>query len=330
MSLEKPCKSETRCKYRGPNGETCSEPAEFEGLCFWHDSSQKKQQPDLVEKLEARARTGEPMIGFSLRYADLEGVNLVCKGANDGYKLQHCDLYRANLRRSHLFHLDLEGTSLMKADLTGANLNCANLSDSNLLGVILAGTKLDNIHWDKLVLQEKVASENEGNREAQQDYYEQAEEIYRNLRRTNEAQGLFENAGYFFKREMIMRRYQLPKYSTKRVLSKIVDMFCGYGEEPARVVMFSMLIILSFAVIYSFIGITDGDQVISLSSGKDFFSNFENLMRSIYFSIVTFTTLGYGDLAPVGWTRAFAAIEAFIGSFTLALFVVVFVKKMTR
>ena len=50
----------------------------------------------------------------------------------------------------------------------------------------------------------------------------------------------------------------------------------------------------------------------------------------MYFSVVTFTTLGYGDLVPVGPSRVIAAIEAFVGSFTLALFVVVFVKKMTR
>ena len=54
------------------------------------------------------------------------------------------------------------------------------------------------------------------------------------------------------------------------------------------------------------------------------------LIKLMYFSVVTFTTLGYGDLVPVGPSRIIAAIEAFAGSFTLALFVVVFVKKMTR
>ncbi len=53
-------------------------------------------------------------------------------------------------------------------------------------------------------------------------------------------------------------------------------------------------------------------------------------MNSIYFSVVTFTTLGYGDISPHGFARFIAAFEAFMGSFTMALFVVVFVKKMTR
>ena len=47
--------------------------------------------------------------------------------------------------------------------------------------------------------------------------------------------------------------------------------------------------------------------------------------------MVTYTTLGYGDITPaLGVSRFLAAFEALIGGFTLALFVVVFVKKMTR
>ena len=57
---------------------------------------------------------------------------------------------------------------------------------------------------------------------------------------------------------------------------------------------------------------------------------FTDREEAIYYTLVTFTTLGYGDFTPVGLSRIFAAFEAFTGSFTLALFVVVFVKKMTR
>jgi hypothetical protein len=38
----------------------------------------------------------------------------------------------------------------------------------------------------------------------------------------------------------------------------------------------------------------------------------EMLGRDLYFSAVTFTTLGYGDCAPEGVTRAFAAFEALL------------------
>jgi hypothetical protein len=45
---------------------------------------------------------------------------------------------------------------------------------------------------------------------------------------------------------------------------------------------------------------------------------------------VTFTTVGYGDITPVGIARLVAALEAFAGAFLMALFVAVFGKKMMR
>lgn len=43
--------------------------------------------------------------------------------------------------------------------------------------------------------------------------------------------------------------------------------------------------------------------------------------ESLYFSIITFTTLGYGDLAPIGWGRAVAGAEVLIGLCLTALLI---------
>lgn len=44
-----------------------------------------------------------------------------------------------------------------------------------------------------------------------------------------------------------------------------------------------------------------------------------NWADGIYFSIVTFTTLGYGDYQPVGYGRYFAATQALAGYIVLGL-----------
>jgi hypothetical protein len=69
-------------------------------------------------------------------------------------------------------------------------------------------------------------------------------------------------------------------------------------------------------------------QIFSVDNSLE--DNISFFFECLYYSVVTFTTLGYGDFIPVGFSRLEAALEAFTGSFTIALFVVVFVKKMTR
>ena len=52
--------------------------------------------------------------------------------------------------------------------------------------------------------------------------------------------------------------------------------------------------------------------------------------RCLYFSFVTFTTLGYGDLAPCApFSRFLASLEAFSGVFIMGLFVTANVRKLS-
>lgn len=99
-------------------------------------------------------------------------------------------------------------------------------------------------------------------------------------------------SGRYIQRELTMRRLQLPLWSIQRFTSWIVDLFCGYGEAPMRVVLFSLLLIFICSIFYFFFGLNFQGEYLIYQPG--------------------------------------AAFEAFTGSFTLALFVVVFMKKMTR
>jgi hypothetical protein len=135
---------------------------------------------------------------------------------------------------------------------------------------------------------------------------------------------------HYIQQELTMRRLQLPRWSTQRFTSWIVDLFCGYGEAPMRVVLFSLLLIFICSIFYFFFGLSFNGNHLIYQPGAPLEQNAIFLLECLYYSVVTFTTLGYGDFTPIGLSRIFAAFEAFTGSFTLALFVVVFVKKMTR
>lgn len=45
------------------------------------------------------------------------------------------------------------------------------------------------------------------------------------------------------------------------------------------------------------------------------------LSEKIYFSIVTFSTLGYGDISPIGWVKYLAALQAISGPITVGFFI---------
>ncbi len=320
------------CQYSDPEDFHCQSKANNTGYCYWHDHSIEKSAVDVKEKLEQYAKQGGLLRGLALKNANLEKIDLVNHHQQQGYDFSYSDLYRANLKGAHLFHINLSNTSLMKADLREANLNCANLSHANMLGVKWTGSKFENVKIGSKLTQEKEAKSaiKSGNIKTAIDNFEQAEEIYRDLRKHAEHEGIFSLSGDFIQKELTMRRMQLPKYSRKRLVSKMVDIFCGYGEAPLRIIGLSIAIIIFCAGIYTFTGLNYQGEILSYNHQLTTSENFSLFLSCLYYSVVTFTTLGYGDFTPVGLSRAVAAMEAFTGSFTIALFVVVFVKKMTR
>ena len=96
----------------------------------------------------------------------------------------------------------------------------------------------------------------------------------------------------------------------------------GYGEKPHRILVAWIVVIISFTFLY---WVSGGVvlQDINLERSNGFFN-------CLYFSVVTFTTLGYGDFHPVGWSRIFAGIEALSGAILMALFVVALTRKYMR
>lgn len=320
------------CAYVRADGTRCPGPVEGDGdLCYWHDPDADKEGDDVKKRLEEWSKSGESMEGFQLRFARLEGAKLF---HFEQYRdLTKANLFRARLQGASLFRLDFRGSDLTKADLSGANLNEARMQGANILSAGLDGARLERTEWGDACVQEEEAFrlQRQGKRDDAVATFLEAEEIYRTLRRSYDGAGRFEQAGYFFRKEMTMRRMIMPRWSIDRMWSKMVDLFCAYGESPPRVIGFSLLFNLLCAFAYFAIGVNGPNGPLVFDAHAGILTNLKQYGNCVYYSVVTFTTLGYGEITPPeGILRPLAALQAFFGAFMMAMFVAVFGKKMTR
>jgi len=93
----------------------------------------------------------------------------------------------------------------------------------------------------------------------------------------------------------------------------------GHGERPQRTVIFGGVFILLAAALYTQGYFVKDGQLVRPDLGE-----------SIYFSVVTFTTVGYGDLTAVGFNRIVVIFEAFAGILLSPIFITGLCRKYLR
>ncbi len=97
----------------------------------------------------------------------------------------------------------------------------------------------------------------------------------------------------------------------------------GYGEKVSHPLLLGLAVIMACALVF---GCIDG-VVPDPDSPRTSLA----WWQYGYFSVVTFTTLGYGDYQPrQGWPQVLAGVEAALGAALLATFVVCLTRKYMR
>ncbi|MBU7019203.1 MAG: two pore domain potassium channel family protein [Theionarchaea archaeon] len=181
----------------------------------------------------------------------------------------------------------------------------------------------------------------------------QLEDIYRNLRLSMKRHGKHSEAGDFHYREMECRKESMRKERfslscLKSIGYSFLKCTCGYGETPGRVIIVSLLVISTASLFFMFNGISiekntpeeytvdyDLIEVYNAFANHDMPSVslivkvIEDFGQCFYHSVVTFTTLGYGDIHPIGLvSKSVACFESFLGALFMALFVLVISHKV--
>ena len=284
-----------------------------------------KPDENTKTEIEQLNKEGQSLSGFQLQFADLKKVNLV--DAN----LSFSDLKRSNLSNSSMYGANLEGANLFKADLEGTNLKNANLTNTKLLGANFTNTKLHNVNWGEegKIINELEADKSEDFHVAKSKYKE-AEEIYCAVRLTMQGQSLGDEASKIFIREMHCKRKQHPKFSFFRIMSKISHVSTGYGESIKRIVCSIFSVISISALLFGIEGVSYQDRTLGF-----FVNDLQNygiwytLGNLFYFSVITFTTVGFGEITPIGPIGKFLTIfEGLISGILLTVLIVAIYRHM--
>ena len=117
---------------------------------------------------------------------------------------------------------------------------------------------------------------------------------------------------FLFCCSMLTERYLLTRQKVDREV--LLAALCGYA-----------ILVMLFASAFVLLDTAHGGafQFADTSPlAQDAATTIGSSSRALYFSLVTITTLGYGDITPVTQdARLFAALEAFVGQLYLAILV---------
>jgi hypothetical protein len=101
----------------------------------------------------------------------------------------------------------------------------------------------------------------------------------------------------------------------------------GYGERPLNPLLLGLGVILLCSGLYAGLDAVAPGHMVNAAAVEAYRCDFT---EALYFSAVTFTTLGYGDCAPKPAYRFLAASEAVLGAALMAVFVVCLTRKYMR
>ena len=115
--------------------------------------------------------------------------------------------------------------------------------------------------------------------------------------------------------------YKKIKELLKYFISLFLHYFCGHGEKRWRAFGWMAFTIIIFAWIYYCF------DLIQFTAHR---SDPINFFHALYFSVITFTSLGYGDIIPICIGKFWASFEVLLGLLMFGMLIASMIRKMQK
>lgn len=246
--------------------------------------------------------------GADLRWAHLEGAILIVA------HLEAADLGEAHLEGAHLEEADLKGANLRAAHLEEAHLERAELGGADLTGADLRGATFAAAKTDRTDLSQ-AKWRPEGGGLPDPALYEGLD--VRGLRYSDP---LFDQ---FVRQSEFIRRCRETWTGWRVPLFILWEFTCDCGRSIWRWLLACAVVVGGFGLLFLFANVIRCPLVaVSGRYGATWFTHF-------YFSVVTFSTLGFGDVTPCNWLGEIAVMaEVFLGYLALGGAISIFATKL--
>ena len=152
-----------------------------------------------------------------------------------------------------------------------------------------------------------------------------------------------DNVGYYYYNErnyasnfLKNKKYNGYKdYLANHFFDFLSKYFIGYGERPIKLLIISFSIVSIFAFIYLFVGMKSIEygliKVNLLNNTHSLYKLITFYCEAWYFSMITFSTVGYGDITIVGFLgKLLVCIEVFLGITIHATWTSVLLSRMIK
>ncbi len=243
-------------------------------------------------------------------------VNISTNNVNAHFtKFYHCSFGNLKVTNSRFYGIEFYRCDIFKAYFENSSISNMIIEDCSANSFSFNRVEVENIDYRppikeyhcKVVHTYKTVADN----------YKRFRILYQaNGLRRESSDAYYNERVYEMKHNLWNRSFakglSLILFNVKKIIKNLPDLFSyviwGFGERPTRILISSIAVITSYALIYFFSNIIDLQY---------------DIINSFYLSIVTFTTLGFGDITPKDHNayKIIVASEALIGAFFMGLLV---------